>query len=253
MPEPIDGGVKSPAAPAGKEGVNESGAPTAEALEKANKVAEGFRKEKEAATEKLEAMEAELAELKERSEKYDLDTQERKRKALLEAGIEDQDALVAELESEAKSGKRWAQAVLAAIKKGAKEASKETVSETLTKAEFEKNLGARDELLETEAEKHKMSAKEFSKILGEFADESLAANPVKQFKAALKSWGREAELRKREAEIEEFKKVNENFRDGGTESSQKESSKSGKKDWNTPGSWKEAKTQAEKEAALSTI
>ena len=250
MPEP-EKGVIDPAAPAGKEGVKDGDAPTPEALREANKVAEKYRKEAEAVKESLEESKAELAELQ---EKLTLSESERKRKAMLEAGIDDDESLVAQLEAQAKNGDKVAKAYLAAMERRAQKIAEKVVDSHFTKREYEKDLDAREEWIEAKAKEHSIASDEFFKEISEHADASLKNLPSRQAKLAYKHWVREQDLKKRESDIEEFKKANENFRDGGTaQVGEKEVQKSGKADWSKPGSWRGAKTPEEKAAAAVTV
>ena len=257
MPEPKDG-VKDPAAPAGKEGVKDGDAPSPEALREANKVAEQYRKEAEAAKEaaeeakeSLEEMQAEIAELRDKDSKSAAD---RKRIALLQAGIEDDEVLVEQLEAQARGGDKVAKAYLAAMERRAKLIAEKVVETHFTKREYERDLNDREDWLESKSKEHGMVSDDFFKEISEHADASLKNYPSKQARMAYKRWLEVQEVKKGKAEIEEFKKANENFRDSGTSQvGDKSSQKSGKADWSKPGSWKDAKTPEEKEAAAVTV
>lgn len=246
MPEP-EIGVNNAAAPAAKEGVKDGVTPDPEALREANKIAEKYRKEAESAKEALEEKEAELAELQEKSK---LTESDKRRRALLEAGIEDDEALVEQLEAQARGGDKVAKAYLAAMERRAQKVAEKVVDSHFTKREYEKDLESREDWLETTAKEHGLSSDDFFKGISEHADASLKNFPSKQARLAYKGWLREQNLKKRETEVEEFKKANENFRDGGTlQVEDKSSQKSGKVDWTKSGSWKGAKTPEEKAAA----
>lgn len=249
MPD-LEEGVKSPPAPGGKDGVKDGDAPTPEALREANRVAEQFRKEKEELQEKVEQQKLELEKL---DEKVRLSESERKRKALLEAGIADDEALVSELEALAAKGDATARAYLKKMEKIAEAIADRKVKEHLSKAELERDFDRRDEALEAEhakwnegARQEKMSLDQFKEKVGEFSDPGLAGTPTKQFKEAFRLFKRAQDILDREAKIKEAESKNGNFRDQGTAGE-----KGGEK--TQPKSWRDAKTQAEKEAQLATL
>src|SRR3990167_1680029 len=140
MPEPEEG-VKDSAALAEKEGVKGRDAPTPEALREANKVAEQYRKEAEEANEALETKEAELKELKANSDKT---AAERKRQALLEAGIHDDEVLVSSLEALANKGDETARAYVAKMRKEAKEIAKKEIEDYVSKKEYDEDKKRRN-------------------------------------------------------------------------------------------------------------
>lgn len=247
MPDEIKKDVTESGASPDNNGVKDGGAPTAEALREANRVAEKYRKEAEEVTEQLEAKEAELEKL---NDKAKLSEADKKRKALLEAGIDDDEALVAELDAEAKKGVRWAQAVKAEVKKMARELAREEVETILTKRDLERDFEARDEWVEEIAEKRSETVKDFKAKIGKFADDSLKASPKKQAKTAYMKFLEHEKVEKEKAEWEETKRKDANFRDPGSDQSG-DQGKNGKPDFTKD--WRSAKTPKEKAMALYDI
>ncbi len=228
-----------------KDGAKDGGSPTPEALKAAQDAAEKYRKEAEETKEALEEKEAELEAL---NEKAKLSETEKRRKALLEAGIEDDEALIAELNAEAKSGKRWAQAVKAEIRKTARELAQEEIKKVLSERDLERDFEARDEWLEDMAEKRQVSVKEFKALIGEHADQSLKGSPKKQAKTAYLKFLEHEKFQKEKAELDAAKRESQGYRDGGTSGADK-----GGEKIDFTKDWRKAKTEREKEMALHDI
>lgn len=232
---------------ADKNGANGGGSPTPEALKAAQDSAEKFRKEAESVKEQLEEKEAELEKLNEKSRLSDA---EKRRKALLEAGIDDNEALIAELDAEAKKGVRWAQAVKAEIQRTARELAREEAEKIISKHDLDRDFEARDEWLEEMAEKRQTTAKEFKAQIGKYADDTLKASPKKQAKTAYLKFLDHEKVEKEKAEWEETKRKDANFRDPGSNQNG-DQGKNGKPDFTKD--WRSAKTPKEKEMALHDI
>ncbi len=246
MPDEEKDAIESESSP-DKKGAKEEGVATPEALKAAQEAAEKFRKEKDELQDKLDEKEAELDKLNEKSRLTDA---EKKRKALLEAGIGDDEALIAELDAEAKKGTRWAQAVKAEIRKTAREIANEEVKNILSKRDLDRDFEDRDEWLEEIAEKREMTVKDLKAKIGKFADETLKASPKKQAKTAYVKFLEHEKVEKEKADWEAQKRKDQNFRDGGT-SHDGDQGKSGKVDFTKD--WRAAKTSREKELALHDI
>ena len=245
MPENEDG-AKSGNSPDPKNGANGGGSPTPEALKAAQDAAEKFRKEAEQLREERDEKQAELDALNEKSKLSDA---EKRRKALLEAGIDDDEALIAELDAEAKKGVRWARAVKAEIQRTARELAREEAEKIISKHDLERDFDARDEWLEEMAEQRKTTVKEFKELIGKYADDSLKGSPKKQAKTAYLKFLEAEKVQKEKADWEEEKRKNSNFRDPG--SSQNGDGSGKKVDFTKD--WRSAKTQKEKELALHDI
>ena len=236
---------------AAKKGANDGSAPTPEQLRAAQDSAEKNRKEAEEAKEELEEKQKELDDL---NEKAKLSQSEKERKAKLELGISDDEALVAELEGMAAKGDATARAYLAAMEKRARKIAQEEISKHMTAAQLERDFDTRDEWVEQKVEEwnkgksadESISVEKFKEMIGSFSDPSLRGNPSKQAKQAYVLFLREQNLKEREAKIKELEIKNGQFRDTGT-SKDKEGDKTTKK------SWRDAKTPQEKEAQLATL
>ena len=215
---------------------------------KAQDAAESHRKEAESAREELDAAKSELEDLKSKARKSEED---KKRISRLEAGIEDDEALVEQMENQAKKGDRDMRAHLAAMDKRATKAAEAVFEKKMAESNLKSQFLSRDEWVEAKAKEHKMDLKKFTDEIGDFAYPELKSQPVEQARNAYKYWLREQDLKRREMEVETFKRSNSNFRDGGTDSI--EPAKDGKVDFSKGDNWKLAKTKAEKMAALADI
>ena len=242
--------AKEAAAAAAEKGAKDGGAPTPEQLKAAQDKAEEFRKEAEEAKEQLEESKKELEKLEEKSK---LSQAEKERKLKLELGISDDEALVAELEGLAAKGDATARAYLKKMEKIAEAIAEKKVKEHLNKAELERDFERRDELVELKLEewnkgKEKtdiLTIAKFKEAVGVYADPGLAGNPSKQFKQAFEVFQERETFKREKAEHETEKLKSGQFRDGGT------SSDGGGK--TTLKSWRDAKTNQEKEAQLATL
>ncbi len=239
--------AKQAAAAGGDKGAKDGATPTPEALKAAQDIAEKFRKEAEEVKERLEEKETELEELNEKARLSDAD---KKRKALLEAGIDDDAALIAEFDAEAKKGVRWAKAVKAEIQKTTRELATEIAEKVISKHDLERDFEARDEWVEETAEERSEPVKEFKAKIGKYADDSLKGSPKKQAKIAYVKFLEHEKMEKEKSDWDEKKRADANFRDPGSSQSG-DQSKSGKPDFTKD--WRSAKTPREKELALHDI
>lgn len=244
-------GANESGSPTDEKGAKEAGSPTAEELRKAQGVAEVLRKELDDVRDEMKSNKTELEKLREKDE---LTTAEKKRAAMLAAGITDDESLVSELEGMIAKGDQTARAYNRLIEKRAREIAKEEVKKELTASQLERDFDRRDEILETEHAKWnegkdkdtRVTLSKFTEMVGEYSDPAIAGRPVDQLKGALRLWRRELDLSERESKLKSEKDKDGNFRDPGTAGA-------GETDKKKTPHWRDAKTPQEKDAQLATL